>query len=204
MPASRRATEAARAPVVGIVLAAGAGRRFGSAKQLAPLWGRPLLEHGLAAMAASRVDRFVVVLGSNAEQVIAGADLQGGHPVVCERWAEGQSASLRAGVASCPEAAAVLVTLGDQPLIAAAAIDRVLAGRRPDVSAVRATYDGRPGHPVLLERALFDQVEALRRDQGARELLASAAVALVPCDGLGSPLDVDTPESLAALERLDR
>jgi len=187
----------ASARIGGLVLAAGEARRFGSAKQLAPHRGRPLLEHALAAMAASAVSSRVVVLGARAEQIAAAVALHGARAVVAADWAEGQAASLRAGVAALAgEADAIVVVLGDQPEIAPGAIDRVIAARNPAADAVRATYDGRPGHPVLLERSLFAACRALRGDQGARELLRSARVALVPCDGLGSDRDIDLPAQL--------
>jgi CTP:molybdopterin cytidylyltransferase MocA len=201
MARSPAGPEAADVGVAGLVLAAGAGERFGSSKQLAPLGGRPLLEHALEAIAgSSALERFVVVLGAAAEEVLAGVELHGGEAVVCEHWREGQSASLRAGVAACPGAEAVVVILGDQPLISPRAIDRVVAGRRPGAAAVRAGYGGRPGHPILLERRLLDEVPALHGDAGARELLAGAKVVTVPCDGFGDPLDVDTPDRLSALQ----
>jgi CTP:molybdopterin cytidylyltransferase MocA len=180
------------------VLAAGAARRFGSPKQLALLDGRPLLEHALAAMAAAAgVERVVVVLGAHADAILAGVDRQGAEPVICPDWEEGQAASLRAGVeAVADRAAAVVVTLGDEPAIEAAAIDRIVAARDGVSVAVRASYEGRPGHPVLLERGIFGAVAALRGDEGARGLLAGAAVSVVACDGLGSDADIDTVAQL--------
>jgi molybdenum cofactor cytidylyltransferase len=196
-------TPAARAPpdgagVVGLVLAAGAAKRFGSAKQLAPFDGRPLLAHALAAMAAARsIERVVVVLGAHADAVLAGVERHGAEPVICADWEEGQAASLRAGVAAVARlAGAVVVTLGDQPAIEAAAIDRVVAARDGASVAVRASYAGRPGHPVLLERGLFAAVAGLHGDEGARRLLDGAAVHVVACDGLGSDVDIDTVEQL--------
>ena len=185
----------------GLVLAAGSGERFGATKQLAELDGRPLLEHALAAMAAASVKRFVVVLGAAAAEVHAGVDLHGAEPVVCEQWSLGQSASLRTGVAALAGAEAVVVTLGDQPMISAQAIDRVVAARRPGKVAVRASYGGLPGHPVLLEENLLAEVDGLRGDSGARDLLEGGRIATVPCDGLGDPLDVDTPDRLEVLRR---
>ena len=181
------------------MLAAGAGRRFGSPKQLARLRGRPLLEHALAAMAgASGVGVTVVVLGARAQEVLAEVDLHGAEPVICEEWSEGQAASLRAGVAAlASRVEAIVVTLGDQPAIDPRAIDRVVAARDGASPAVRATYGGRPGHPVLLERAVLDAVGSLRGDSGARDLLAGVAVRVVSCDGLGSDLDIDSPAQLA-------
>jgi CTP:molybdopterin cytidylyltransferase MocA len=183
----------------GLVLAAGSGRRFGSAKQLASLNGRPLLEHALLAMAnACALARTVVVLGANAEAVRAGVRLHGAVAVLCSDWREGQAASLRAGVAALADSVeAIIVTLGDQPAIDPRAIDALAAVRDGTSAAIRASYAGRPGHPVLLERRLFGAVAGLRGDQGARSLLKGAAVRVVACDELGSDLDLDTPEQLA-------
>jgi molybdenum cofactor cytidylyltransferase len=183
----------------GLVLAAGAGSRFGGRKQLADLDGMPLLEHVLRTMARAPLDRVAVVVGAGATGVLQGVERHGAVPVVCRDWQEGQAASLRAGLAALGDCAAVVVVLGDQPRISAAAIDRVIASRGGAAGAVRATYGDEPGHPVLLERELFDAVRSLRGDTGARDLLAAANVRLVPCDGLGRPDDVDTPEQLEAV-----
>jgi CTP:molybdopterin cytidylyltransferase MocA len=187
------------ARVGGLVLAAGAARRFGSPKQLASLAGRPLLEHALIAMAAvERLGPTVVVVGSHADEVLAGVPLHGARAVRCEDWSEGQAVSLRCGVeALAGEVDAIVIVLGDQPALDPRAIERVIASRDGASVAIRASYGGRPGHPVLLERALFEAVEALAGDEGARALLAGAAVRIVPCDGLGSDFDVDEPAQLS-------
>jgi nicotine blue oxidoreductase len=196
--AATSAPLAAGGGVLGLVLAAGAGRRFGSPKQLALYRGRPLLEHALLAMAGARlIDDVVVVLGAHADAVLAGVERHGAAAVMCAEWDEGQAASLRTGVAAVAgRADAVVVTLGDQPAIDARAIDRVIGSRDGVNLAVRAAYDGRAGHPVLLERALLEQVATLSGDAGARGLLAGAKAKLVACDGLGSDLDIDTVEEL--------
>jgi CTP:molybdopterin cytidylyltransferase MocA len=183
----------------GLVLAAGAGTRFGSAKQLADLDGRPLLEHSILAMVASPVGRVVVVLGSGAEEVLANVDLHGADPVVCARWSEGQSASLASGLAELSACDAVVVTLGDQPFVSPDAIRRVIAARGDGAAAVRATYNGAPGHPVLLERPLFERMRDVSGDHGARNLLISMPTREVPCEDLGGGQDVDTPAQLDAL-----
>ena len=183
----------------GLVLAAGAGTRFGSAKQLAELDGRPLLEHSILAMTASPVGRVVVVLGSGAEEVLAGVDMHGADGVVNERWDEGQSASLACGLAELSDCEAVVVTLGDQPRVSPNAIGRVIAARGNGAAAVRATYFGEPGHPVLLERDLFERMRDVTGDHGARNLLISVHMREVPCEDLGGGEDVDTPAQLDAL-----
>ena len=110
------------------------------------------------------------------------------------------SASLRCGIAAAEArgADAVVVVLGDQPLLSGAAVAKVLEERDPETAiAARATYDGVPGHPTLIESTMFTAIAELRGDTGARELLRGAA--FVICDGLGSPADADTPEMLALL-----
>jgi molybdenum cofactor cytidylyltransferase len=186
----------------GLVLAAGASERFGGRKQLAELDGRPLLEHVLMAMAGAPLDRVAVVLGAHADEVAERVPLHGAEAVVCAGWSAGLGASLRAGVEALAGCEAVAVALGDQPRISAEAIARVIAQRGRDELAVRATYGGVPGHPVLLERTLLERVRKLRGgDVGARDLLHGVPLREVACDGLGSPDDIDTPEALAGLQR---
>jgi CTP:molybdopterin cytidylyltransferase MocA len=177
-----------------LVLAAGEGRRFGGTKQLAELHGRPLLEHALAAVAG--VTPRVVVLGHAAEEIVAAVDLQGAEPVVCERWHEGQSASLRRGLEALVGVDAVLVVLGDQPGITPEAVGAVLA-EGGDEDAVRATYGGVPSHPVLLRRPLLERAGELRGDSGFRDLLSGARVRAVEVGHLADPADIDTPAALA-------
>jgi CTP:molybdopterin cytidylyltransferase MocA len=179
--------------VAALILAAGEGRRFGGIKQLAELDGRPLLSYALDAVAA--ISPRVVVLGHAADEILAAVDLQGAQPVVCADWAEGQSASLRCGLAAL-DADAVLVVLGDQPGITAAAIDAVVAAAGAE-DAVRATYDGVPSHPVLLRRPLLERAGELRGDVGFRDLLRNARVREVEVGHLADPADIDTREELA-------
>jgi CTP:molybdopterin cytidylyltransferase MocA len=188
--------------VAGIVLAAGGSARFGAPKQLAPFRGRPLLEWPLRALLDAGLDPAIVVLGAHAERIAREADLGGARVVVCEDWASGQSASLRAGLAAAaPEAEAAVIVLGDQPLLHPEAIRRVVGASRGAAAGavVRARYGDTPGHPTLLPRSTWGRVDALRGDEGARALLRDLDVVDVACDGLGSPADADTPEALRAL-----
>lgn len=191
--------EGAGSGIGGLVLAAGAGTRFGGRKQLAELDGSPLLEHALRAMTAAPVGRVVVVLGALVEEVIATVDLHGAEPCPCERWDEGQAASLACGLAELADCEAVVVTLGDQPRMSPDAIRRVISARGNGAAAVRAIYHGAPGHPVLLERDLFESFRDVTGDHGARNLLLSVQVREVPCEDLGGGEDVDTPAELDAL-----
>jgi CTP:molybdopterin cytidylyltransferase MocA len=184
--------------IAGIVLAAGAATRFGAPKQIAPLAGRPLLEHVL--LAAASLDRTVVVLGAQAERVLERVPLHGAEPIVCSDWQRGLAASLAAGLRAISEAEAAVVLLGDQPLVSPAAIARVLAARSPDVCAVRATYGGEPLHPVVLERRIFEAMTEVADGEQPRTALSGLPTRLVACDGLGSPVDVDNRAALADIE----
>jgi molybdenum cofactor cytidylyltransferase len=191
---------AAEPEIGGILLAAGEGRRFGGPKQLAALDGKPLIEHALAAMlAVPSIDPVIVVLGAHADRIRAETDLRGADVVICADWAVGQSASLQAGVAALGEVEAAVITLADQPFITPQVIAGVLDQRGRHL-AVRATYDGRPGHPVLLERRLLDHVSELEGDAGARKLLVGPHVFPWECGRLCDPTDIDTPERLQEVQ----
>jgi CTP:molybdopterin cytidylyltransferase MocA len=175
------------------VLAAGAGRRFGGTKQLAELDGKPLLQHAVDAANAAPLDRVLVVLGHDAARIREGVDFGRAEVVVCDGWKEGQAASLRAGVTAAGDAEAVVVLLGDQPRVGPNTVARVLAARG-DAAAVRAVHERAPGHPVVLEHALFAEVLRLRGDMGARDLLARHRVEEVEMEG--ATIDVDTRADL--------
>jgi molybdenum cofactor cytidylyltransferase len=181
----------------GLILAAGEGRRFGGTKQLADLRGRPLLTYALEAMlAVPAVSPVVVVLGHDAATIRREIDFEGARTVLCDDWQEGQSASLRCGVAALGDVDAVVLTLGDQPFITPQAIAAVI-DQLDRHDAVRATYGGAPGHPVALSRRLLDRVGELRGDVGFRDLLAGKMVRRFEASHLCDATDIDTREELA-------
>jgi CTP:molybdopterin cytidylyltransferase MocA len=184
--------------IAGLILAAGAGTRFGErSKLLADLDGRPLLEHAVAAQCAvEELQRVVVVLGASAEEILARVDFMRAEPVVCGQWSDGQSASLRCGIEFLTRAAdvsRVIVTLGDQPRVSPALIAR-FAGEPP---GTRAVYDGVPGHPVVLGPVQLRAIAGLRGDLGAREVLRGGPT--IECGDSSAVRDVDTPEDLEAI-----
>lgn len=183
----------------GLVLAAGAGTRFGGTKQLAPLRGRPLLSHAVDAMlAVPALDPVVVVLGHAADEIRAAVELGEAQVVVCREWERGQSASLRCGIAALGDADAVVVTLGDQPFIT----PQVIAGALDHLDgydAVRAVYGGTPGHPVVLGPRVLAAAGELAGDQGFRDLLSRFHVKRWEAGHLCSAVDVDTREELSRL-----
>jgi molybdenum cofactor cytidylyltransferase len=184
----------------GLVLAAGAGTRFGGPKQVAELHGRPLMCHALEALVAvPAIERRAVVLGARADEIRARVSLDAFEVVVCDEWEEGMSASLRAGVRRLRECEAVVVLLADQPGVTPQVIAQVAHAVRDGVAAVRATYGGEPGHPVLIAHELFPRVLELRGDTGARDLLADVRAEQIEVGELARGGDVDTPDQLEAM-----
>ena len=186
--------------VGGIVLAAGGGTRFGATKQLAPLRGRPLLAYAVdSILSVPSVWPVVVVLGHDAQRIMREVKFGEASVVVCDAWADGQSASLRTGIEALGDVDAALVTLGDQPRITPQVIAAVLDSYDDRHDAVRATYGGAPGHPVLLGRRLLARAAELRGDAGFRDLLATERVRRFEAGHLCDPVDIDTQEELSRL-----
>ncbi|MEJ7794325.1 MAG: nucleotidyltransferase family protein [Nocardioides sp.] len=181
----------------GLLLAAGSGSRMGTPKALVVSQdGAPWLSHGVASLLGGGCDGVTVVLGAAAEDAVTLVPPGPVTTVVAADWAEGMSASLRAGLAAlaATDAEAAVVTLVDLPDVGADVVHRVIdLGTDPGVLA-RATYDGRPGHPVLLGRDHWaGVVEVVSGDSGARDYLAGHMVFEVECGDLATGQDVDTP-----------
>lgn len=193
---------AARDRVGGVILAAGASSRMGRPKQLLRWRGRPLLEHVVDAMAAAGLAETVVVLGRDAAAVAAAVTLpEGVRPLENPEHAAGQSTSLRAGLRALgPGVAAAIVVLGDQPELAAECVRAVVEARRRGAGpVVQASYRGSPGHPVLLDRAVWPEVMAAAGDRGARDVLAAH-----PEWVHGVPVDRDPPRDIDTWEEYQR
>jgi len=178
---------------------------MGRPKALVELEGEPLVARALRTLVDGGVAPVVVVLGAEATRVRAVLPT-GVWAVEAPDWADGMSASLRAGLRAldATPADAAVVQLVDLPGVTAAAVARLAALTSRHVLA-RAAYEGRPGHPVLLGRAHWAGVCGVAvGDAGARGYLAGRAdVTLVECGDLAEPDDVDTPEQLAAFRRKD-
>ena len=181
------------------MLAAGESRRWGDDnKLLAAIDGQPMVRRTAEAILKSAVRPVLVVTGheaSDIEAALAGLSLSFHH---APDFAEGMSASLRAGVdavpADCPGA---LICLGDMPFVRPDTLDR-LAGFHTGQAALFPTYEGQRGNPVLLGRALFADIMLLTGDQGARAILKAIPdqVGELAVDDPGVLRDVDQPDML--------
>lgn len=175
--------------IQGLLLAAGAGTRMGRPKALVPGW----LAGAVATLRDGGCPAVMVVLGAAADEARPLLDDEVA-VVVAADWETGMSASLRAGLRALEgtAATAALVHLVDLPDVTADVVRRVAAAGDDPTVLARATYDGRPGHPVLLGRAHWPGVLAeLDGDQGARRYLATHGATGVECGDLASGRDVD-------------
>ena len=193
-----RATKNACPPVqraAAVVLAAGASRRFGDAKLLASLGGKPIVQHVIDAANASRAADVLIVIGHRADDLLAAATLGRARVVRNPDHASGQSTSLRAAVRDAGDADAVVVLLADQPGVTAALIDALVATQQETrACAVVCSWQGHRSPPTLLHRSLWPEVDALRGDVGAREILAGRQDVAV----------LDVAPALARLDDVDR
>lgn len=174
--------------VAAIVLAAGEATRFGAPKQ------RLLLPAVLDRLGQTPVDEIVVVSGAHELELPSNSLLQASTRVInCPEWARGPGASLRCGLTALgDDVDAAVVVLADGPNLAAEAVRRVLDVWRSGDGVVAASYGGSRGHPIVLGRADWVEIP----DEGLRD----QPVRLVPCDDLGAPGDVDTPDDLATAD----
>ena len=185
-----------------VVLAAGASTRFGSAKQLVRVAGRPLLHIAVTRAAEVTGNALIVVLGSGAVQLAPLLKHSPGSVVVNQDWREGIASSIRAGVARLPAAChAAMLLLADQAAVTADDLRR-LAGswRKQPQHIAAALYGGACGAPAIFPRSSFRALTELRGDTGARALLRRNSDRIVRVPMPSAAIDIDTPEDLLALE----
>lgn len=187
--------------IVGVLLAAGGSRRFGSQKLVTPIHGMPLIQHG-AALLKQTTDHVIAVIGSDSLIVRSALANTGAEIIENPEWREGLSTSLRRGVASVsPHAEAVIVALGDQPDVRPDIIRSLITTwRATGHLIVTARYRGVRAPPVLLSRPVFRDVLALVGDVGAKAVMDMhpESVGYVDLDA-DVPRDIDSPGDLDAL-----
>ncbi|MFC7342979.1 nucleotidyltransferase family protein [Saccharopolyspora griseoalba] len=188
--------------VAGVVLAAGAGRRFGKPKALVELDGVLLVDRAARSLAEAGCEPVLAVLGAAEDEVRARAKLDGVRAVSNPEWPTGMGSSVRVALRSLvdTDADAALVLPVDMPGINAETARRVAALASPSALAA-AAHGGKRSHPVLLGRDHWAGViESARGDAGARDYLKPRTVTVVSCDDISEGFDVDRPEDL---ERTD-
>jgi molybdenum cofactor cytidylyltransferase len=182
---------------VGVLLAAGAGSRFGGDKLLAPLRGQPLVLHAINALRPA-VSHIIAVVRPGSDQLTALLTQAGVQVAICEQAADGMGLSLACAARLAPTDANLLVALGDMPAVRPGTIERVTAALAAGAAIAVPSHGGRRGHPVGFAAWLVPALQALTGDQGARGLLREHAQAVldIPVDDPGVLVDVDTRADL--------
>jgi nicotine blue oxidoreductase len=190
--------------IVGLVLAAGAGSRYGRPKALVTYRGSLLVERAAQTLTAAGCARTVVVIGAEADRVRAAAP--GLEFAENPEWATGMASSLKVGLAALSRdpadgdpAGAAVVLLVDMPGVTPDSVRRISGDVTPATLAMGG-YNDRRGHPVLLGREHWAGVAATATgDRGARDYLRTHAdrLRVVPVDDVADDFDLDTPEQAA-------
>jgi molybdenum cofactor cytidylyltransferase len=184
-----------------IVLAAGASTRFGSAKQLVRIAGRPLLQTAVTRAVEVAGTAVTVVLGAHAAELTPLLTHSQSSVIINREWREGIASSIRAGVARLPPSCtAVLLTLVDQAAVTSEDLKRLVGAwrRQPDY-IVAARYGTTTGVPAIFPRSSFSDLQSLRGDVGARHLLQRNPDRVVRVPMERAAIDIDTPEDLLKL-----
>ncbi|GIV96937.1 MAG: hypothetical protein KatS3mg057_1594 [Herpetosiphonaceae bacterium] len=191
--------------IAGVLLAAGASTRLGRPKQLLDWRGIPLVRHVAQQALGSRLDTLYVVVGAHAEKIAAALE---NLPVVLirnEHYAEGQSTSLRAGIAALPpQTQLAIMLLVDQPFVTSTLINRLIdAADACDAQIIAPQIAGRRANPVLFKAPLFPALLEVQGDQGARQVIAAyrQQTHLIPVEDPALGEDIDTLEDYERLRR---
>jgi molybdenum cofactor cytidylyltransferase len=186
--------------IVGILLAAGEATRFGADKLMHPLPGGTPIALASARHLVQALPTSVAVVRSTHAELAHRLSAAGMTVVECAEACEGMGRTLAAGVRSSPEAAGWVVALADMPFIRPETIREVAQALRAGASIAAAALHGERGHPVGFAARYFDELSALRGDQGARDILRRDTQAIVLCetDDPGVLRDIDTPGDLAS------
>jgi molybdenum cofactor cytidylyltransferase len=189
--------------VVGVVLAAGLGKRMGGSKMLADFNGMPMIAATVQKVLASGVDEVVVVTGHDSEQIVAALHHLNVRFVHNPDYETGMASSLRVGVEAAKTADAVIVCLGDMPCVSGSVLDRLIAAFNPTEhrSIVVPTHQGQYGNPVLWGQEHFERLMTMEGDRGARSLISGLKSEATEIEAdVGVLFDADTPEALAQLK----
>jgi len=184
--------------IVGILLAAGRGTRFGAHKLLHPLAdGTPMAVAALRNLAQG-VDRVIAVVRPDDSELIRILSQEPAHILSCPNAELGMGASLACGVRTAPEADAWLIALADMPFVHPAVIAALSAELQAGAPLAAPTYQDQRGHPVGFGRAFYPELVALGGEHGARHLLDqhAAQLRLIAVAEPGVLRDIDTPGDL--------
>lgn len=189
-----------------IILAAGASRRLGQPKQLLKFRGETLLERAIRLAGEAGAAPVLAVLGSKFEAICASVSFNYSIPVYNDRWQQGLSSTIHSGLGAlaeyAPDAEAALLINCDQPRLTTDHLIALLESfaMQPAPSIVVSSYAGARGVPAIFPRRVFNDLQALKGDRGARSLLVHPVCPVMEIPFDGGEVDIDLPDDLGELE----
>jgi CTP:molybdopterin cytidylyltransferase MocA len=194
-----------KGPIAAVILAAGASRRLGQAKQLVRYGNETLLERTIRVTRDAGVSDIFVVLGAQRELISATIAFKNAEPVFNENWEKGIASSIHAGLRELDArgltSSSVLIVSCDQPRLTAHHLKGLIGAfaAQDQASIAASSYAGTLGVPALFPRAAFPQLLALRGDKGARALLLDPPCPVIAVPFAGGEIDIDVPADLEHL-----
>jgi molybdenum cofactor cytidylyltransferase len=190
--------------IAGLILAAGESSRMGTDKALVRYQGRTFLETILKTLRDAGVERVAVVLGHHPEEIQRAVTLDAAQVVINRAYQRGQTSSLQAGLKALDtsELEAIVLCLVDHPAVSAQVVKQLIATfRKSGAPVVIPTFENQRGHPVLIGRALFQELLDLSPDEGANRVLRKYrdVTQFVETKDRGILLDVDDPDAYRRL-----
>ena len=189
-----------------MILAAGESSRMGRDKALLIYRGRTFLETIIVMLREAGIDRIAVVLGHHAEEIRQATNLAEVEVVINLEYRRGQTSSLQAGLRALgpPDLEAVILCLVDHPAVTSTTVRKLVESFRFSAApVVIPAHQGQRGHPVIIGRALFDELLSLGPEQGANLVVRNYRdrTSFVEVDDPGVLLDVDAPKTYRQLDR---
>lgn len=185
-----------------MVLAAGTSTRFGSPKQLAEFRGKNLIQIAIDQANASKSDYVFLVLGMNSPEILEKTSLGRAQVIFNKDFEKGISTSIRSGITNLPsDSGAAIIMVADQPFLTSRHLNMLIdASRKAPGKIVALSSEGEPRNPVLVPNEMFDDLEELEGDIGARTIVRSnKEIVLIEIHDRQVFVDVDTKDSLLDL-----
>ena len=185
------------------MLAGGSAVRFGGTKQLAEFHGKPLVKGAVDAANGSSADYVLVVVGNHSSEILEKIQLGRAQLVYNRDFKTGISSSIRCGVANLPDdCSGAILMVADQPFLESKHLDLMTTEFKKDPTRVVVlSHKGEPRNPVLIPKTMFPELEKLKGDMGARDLVRkSRSINMLEISDSRVFFDVDTKDSLLELQ----
>jgi molybdenum cofactor cytidylyltransferase len=189
-----------------IILAAGLSKRMGKPKLLLPLNGKPLFRYPLEQAIRNHIQPICLIAGQQIQAFKThSSDLVNVEYIYNPGYEKGMSSSLKIGIENIKyRTDATFIFLADQPFVPDLVIQTMIEQFSKDTRIVRPQYHGNFGHPILIDKSLYDEFLNLEGDQGGKEIIKKYKndTKILSFDHTFWGMDIDTPEDYRKTKQL--